>query len=61
MRQTLYGPILPPENGREVVGGRTGSSELVSANSSFFIEVDFALAGTIKIEFEREIALTPKR
>ena len=61
MRQTLYGPIFHPTNGQLVVGGRTGSSELASGNSSFFSEVDFAWAGPAKIEFEQGILLTPKK
>ena len=43
-----------------MVGGRTGSSELASGNSSFFSEVDFAWAGPAKIDFEQEILVTPK-
>ena len=43
-----------------MVGGRTGSSELASGNSSVFSEVDFAWAGPAKIDFEQEILVTQK-
>ena len=53
-------PFGGSDCGRKVLRDCTGSSEVASGNLSFFRKVDFALAGTVKIDFWGEFASTRK-
>ena len=53
-------PVGGSKCGRKVVRDCTDSSEVASWNLLFFRKIDFASAGTIKIDFWFEIASTRK-